>query len=153
MNATDVLLGAMAVIVALLLAWGSTPVGRWVLFGSGLLVAVLLFLPGGQITGLIGNDAVAALRRAAARTPWDVSDWTHFVIFVWLGLVVWLGRADLRGMKACGLVLGLAAAAELAQGWAPGREPRADDLVLNLAGGAVGLALGVLACWLSRKGR
>ena len=56
--------------------------------------------------------------------------------------LVWLCRADLRGWKAWGLVVVLAVAAELAQDLAPGRSPRVDDVLLNLAGGMVGLLLG-----------
>ncbi|MGY0652477.1 VanZ family protein [Luteimonas sp. A537] len=143
MGASDLLLGAMALAVGLLLAWRSGPASRWVLFGSAMAVSALLFLPGEQITGLIGKEGVGALRRVAAGTPWDVSDWTHFVIFVWLGLLVWLCRPDLRGWRAWGLIVFLAVAAELAQGLAPGREPRVDDVLLNLAGGMAGLLVGV----------
>lgn len=143
MAASDVLLGGMALAVGLLLAWRSGPVGRVALFGSAMVVSALLFLPGEQIAALIGKDAIAWFRGAAARTPWDVSEWTHFVIFIWLGLLVWLCRADLRGWKAWGLVVVLSVAAELAQGLAPGREPRVDDVLLNLAGGMAGLLVGV----------
>ncbi|MBJ7574380.1 VanZ family protein [Luteimonas sp. MC1828] len=143
MGPTDLLLGAMALVVGLLLAWRSGPVARVALFGSAMVMSALLFLPGEQITGLLGKDGVGALHQFAARTPLDVSEWTHFVIFVWLGLLVWLCRADLRGWKAWGLVVGLAVAAELTQGLAPAREPRVDDVLLNLAGGMAGLLVGV----------
>ncbi|MGY1457333.1 VanZ family protein [Luteimonas sp. A534] len=144
MGASDLLLGAMALAVGLLLAWRSGPVARLLLFGSAMAVSALLFLPGEQITGFLGKDGVRALRQMAASTPWDVSEWTHFVIFVWLGLLVWLCRRDLRGWQAWGLVAVLAVSAELAQGLAPGREPRLDDVLLNIAGGMAGLLIGLV---------
>lgn len=145
MGAADLLLGAMALIVGLLLAWRSGPLGRLLLFGSAILVSALLFLPGVQIAGLVGPDAIKAMRRASAGTPWDISDWTHFAIFAWLGLLVWLCRVDLRGWKAWALLVLLAVAAEVAQGLAPARAPRLDDVLLNLAGGMAGLLLAMLA--------
>lgn len=143
MNAADVLLAVLVLAVGAALAWRSRPVARVMLFGSTLLVSGLLFLPGDQITGLVGDDAVQTLRRWARATPWSVSDWTHFVIFVWLGLLLWFGRSDLRGWKAWGLVAVLAVAAELAQGLAPGRDPQLEDVLLNLVGGVAGLLLGM----------
>ena len=145
MGVPDLLLGAMALVVGLLLAWRSGPVGRVLLFGSSLLVSGLLFLPGAQISGWVGKDAIKTLRHAVAGTPLDISDWTHFIIFAWLGLLLWLCRPDLRGWKAWGLVVLLAVAAELAQALAPARASRLDDVLLNLAGGMVGLLLAMLA--------
>ena len=144
MGASEALLGVIALAIGLLLAWRSGPVARWVLFGSAMLVSGLLFLPGEQITGLAGKEAVSGLRNLADATPWDISDWTHFVLFVWLGLMVWIARPDLRGWKIWMLVGFLAIAAELGQGLAPGRAPRVDDVALNVAGGTAGVLLGIL---------
>src|SRR5690606_33571830 len=105
------------------LAWRSGPVARVVLFGSAMLVSGLLFLPGSQLAGLVGRDAMRCAEGWAAKTPWAVSDWMHFLIFAWLGLLLWLARADFRGWKGWALVTGLAVAAEVAQGLAPAREP------------------------------
>ena len=132
------------------MAWGSGPVARVVLFITALVVAAMLFLPGSQLAAIVGADAVAAMTRMVADTPWSLSDWLHFLIFVWLGLLLWLGRADLRGWKAWSLIAVLAVAAELAQGFAPERSPRVDDVFLNLAGGMVGLMAGVLLTRLRR---
>lgn len=145
MGAPDLLLALLALGVGVYLAWGSGPVARVLLFATSILVAAMLFLPGSQLSAIIGADTVAGLKQAAAHTPWGMSEWLHFGIFVWLGLVVWLGRPDLRGWKAVVLVAGLAVAAEVAQGLAPERAPRVGDVVLNLAGGFVGLSLGVVA--------
>ena len=144
LSTSDLLLGVMALGMGVLLAWRSSWGARLLLFGSALLISALLFLPGAQITGWIGKDAVVVLRGLASDTPWDVSDWTHFVIFLWLGLLVWLGRPDLRGWKAWCLVVVLAVAAELAQGLAPARSPEIEDVFLNLAGSMVGILLGML---------
>lgn len=140
---TDILLAVMALAVGLVLAWRANARARLLLFGSALVVSGLLFMPGEQITGAVGKDGIRWLRELAGRTPWDVSDWTHFLIFVWLGLLLWLARADLRGWKAWALVAVLAVAAELAQGLAPERSPRLDDVLLNLIGGMVGVLLGI----------
>src|SRR5690606_24891868 len=127
-------LAVLALGVGLVLAWRSGPVARVALFVSALVVSAMLFLPGGQLAGLIGKDATKALKAGVAGTPWELSDWVHFVIFAWLGFLLWVGRTDLRGWKAWGLLVVLAVAAEVAQGLAPGREPRLDDVMLNLAG-------------------
>lgn len=143
MGMGDLFLAALALAVGLVLSWRSDPSARLLVFGSAVIISALLFLPGEQITGAIGREAVAVLGRLAGRTPWGISDWTHFLVFAWLGFLLWLARADLRGWKAWALVIGLAVAAELAQGLAPGRSPRVDDVLLNLAGGMLGIIVAV----------
>ena len=91
------------------------------------------------------------MRRLAAPTPWDVAEWVHFLIFLWLGLLLWLGRADLRNWKGWALVIALAAGAELAQGLAPNREPRLGDVFLNVAGGMAGILLAIALRKLARR--
>lgn len=91
------------------------------------------------------------MEHAVADTPWELSEWLHFLIFAWLGLLLWLGRVDLRGWKAWALVAVLAIAAELAQGLAPGRAPRLDDVVTNLVGGVTGILLGMALCRLKKQ--
>lgn len=153
MQMTDILLAVMALAVGLVLAWRASARARLLLFGSALVVSGLLFMPGEQITGAVGKDGIRWLRELAGRTPWDVSDWTHFLIFVWLGLLLWLARTDLRGWKAWCLVAVLAVAAELAQGLAPERSPRLDDVLLNLIGGMVGVLLGIGTRLITRPGK
>jgi hypothetical protein len=140
---TDLLLAVLALCVGATLAWRADAGARWLVFGSALLVSGLLFMPGEQITGLVGKDGIRWMRGMADMTPWDISDWTHFLIFVWLGLLVWLARADLRGWKGWGVIAGLAIAAEFAQILAPERSPEMDDVLLNLTGGMVGVLLGI----------
>ena len=155
MSATDLLLAAMALCVGVALAWRSGPTAKIVLFASAILVSCLLFLPGSQLAELIGKDAMRWTTRLAARTPWAVSDWMHFVIFVWLGLLLWLGRPDLRGWKGWAAIVVLAVAAELAQGLSADRESRLDDVFLNLAGGMMGVVMGIgvraVVVWKARK--
>lgn len=143
MSATDVLLAVMALCVGAALAWRSGPVARVVLFASAMVVSGLLFLPGSQLTALAGEGLTGWMTGLAAATPWSLSDWMHFVIFAWLGLLLWLGRPDLRGWKGWGAIVVLAVAAELAQGLSGDREARVDDVLLNLAGGMVGVVLGI----------
>ncbi|WP_160319417.1 VanZ family protein [Stenotrophomonas koreensis] len=139
---SDILLALLVLGAGAFFAYRASPVAQAVLFGSAMLASGLLFLPGEQITGLVGAEGIGWLRRWAAHTPFDISQWTHFLIFAWLGLLLWLGRVDLRGWKAWAMVAVLAIAAELAQGLAPGRAPRLDDVVTNLVGGVTGLLLG-----------
>lgn len=140
---SDAVLAVLALMVGIALAWRAGPRLRLVVFGSAIVVSGLLFMPGEQIAGVVGPKGLRALKTLAARTHWDVSEWTHFLIFAWLGLLLWLARADFRGWKGWALVAGLAVAAEVAQGLAPAREPRLDDVLLNLAGGMVGVVLGI----------
>jgi VanZ family protein len=92
----------------------------------------------------VGRDGIGQMRRLAAHTPLAAAEWAHLLIFLWLGLLLWLGRSDLRNWKGWALVAVLAVAAELAQGLTPGREPRVDDVVLNLAGGMAGIVLAIV---------
>ncbi|NLA68346.1 MAG: VanZ family protein [Gammaproteobacteria bacterium] len=151
MTLPDLVLAALALAVSLVLAWRARPLAKVVLFVSALLIAGMLFLPGSQLTAIVGKDAVAWLTRVAARTPWNVSDWMHFGIFVWLGSLIWLARPGLRGWKSWLLVIVLSAAAELAQGLAPDRESRLDDVFLNLAGGMAGILLAQVGLLLARR--
>src|SRR5690606_22269519 len=100
MQLTDVLLAVLALAVGLALAWRASGLARLLVFGSAVLVSGLLFMPGEQITGLVGKDGIRSLRALAGLTPWDISELTHFFIFVWLGLLLWLARPDMRGWKA-----------------------------------------------------
>ena len=153
MGTPDLVLAALALVVGVALAWRSGPGTRIVLFVSAALVSAMLFLPGSQLTAMIGKDTVKALERLVAATPWRLSDWLHFGIFAWLGMLLWLGRQDLRGWKAWGLMVVLAAAAEVAQGLTPDRSPRLDDVLLNLAGGMAGLLMGMMFVALGRPSR
>lgn len=139
----DALLAVLVMGVGFFLARRSRPLVAVVLFVSAITVSAMLFLPGSQLTSILGNDGVRLLNRFAAATPWSVSEWMHVFIFMWLGLLLWLGRADLRGWKAWALIVVLAAASELAQGLTPGREPKLDDVLLNLAGGMAGIVLAI----------
>ncbi|GHD67425.1 hypothetical protein GCM10007164_07420 [Luteimonas padinae] len=153
MDASELILAALVLLVGGVLAWRSGPLARVVLFLSAVVTSAMLFLPGSQLTAIIGKDAVRTLNRMVADTPWTLSDWLHFAIFVWLGLMLWLGRADLRGWKAWALVVVLAVAAEVAQGLTPERSPRVDDVLLNLAGGMAGLLMGIACVAMAHGGR
>lgn len=148
MTVANLLLAVLVLVVGVVLAWGSGPTGRLLLFGSAMFVSALLFLPGDQITGFFGETVVTEVERMAQLTPWSPSDWTHFGVFAWLGMLLWLGRADLRGWKAWLVLLLLAVAAEMLQALAPERSARFDDVLLNIAGGMAGLllAMGFRAC-------
>lgn len=143
-SVSDLLLGMLVLAVGWFLARRGRPLVRVLVLGSAVVVSALLFLPGSQITAFVGSDGVGHMTRLAARTPWVAAEWVHFLIFLWLGLLLWLGRADLRNWKGWALVIALAAGAELAQGLTPGREPRLGDVFLNIAGGMAGILLAIL---------
>lgn len=145
------LLGIMVLGVAWFLARRGRPLMRVLVFLSALAVSALLFLPGRQIHRAVGRDAVSRMGDLAAHTPWVVAEWVHFLIFLWVGLLLWLGRADLRNWKGWALVAVLAVAAEAAQALAPSRSPRLDDVLLNLAGGMAGILLAIALRWLQRR--
>lgn len=148
---SDLLLAVLVLAVGWFLARRGRPLVRVLVFSSALVVSALLFLPGAQIRGVVGADGIGLLGRLAAQTPWSVAEWVHFLIFLWLGLLLWLGRADLRNWKGWALVVVLAVAAELAQDLAPGRSPRLDDVLLNLAGGMAGIVLAIMLRWIARR--
>ncbi|MGY0633804.1 VanZ family protein [Luteimonas sp. A478] len=147
---SDLLLGLLVLAAGFFLARRGSPLTRVFIFGSALAVSALLFLPGEQVTGFVGRDGIGQMRRFAAHTPWAVAEWVHLLIFLWLGLLLWLGRPDLRNWRGWALVAALAVAAELAQGLTPGREPRLDDVLLNLVGGMAGIVMAILLRRLSR---
>ncbi|MGY0561667.1 VanZ family protein [Luteimonas sp. A277] len=148
---TDVLLGVLVLAVGFFLIRRGSLLTRVLVFGSALVVSALLFLPGEQITGFVGRDGIGLMRRLAAHTPWAPAEWVHVLIFLWLGLLLWLGRADLRNWKGWALVAVLAVAAEVAQVLTPEREPRVGDVLLNLAGGMAGIVLAILLRRVSRR--
>lgn len=139
MTPSDILLIILALAVSTGLAWRAGRTWRVLLFASALAVSALLFFPGARLAAFIGPDLLAFLEGMAARTPWKLPDWIHFVIFVWLGLLLWLARPDLRGSKGIALLVVLAVAAELSQGLTATREVRVGDALLNLMGCAVGV--------------
>lgn len=110
--------------------------------GATALAALLLLAP----TGRLGQIPLASL--------------AHVPLFAVL-VVVWmraLAALGLHGWRAVGLCVGagvvFAAGSELAQAWIPGRWPGVGDLMRNLLGLAIGLALcPVLARPPSRRGR
>lgn len=147
---SDLLLGVLVLAAGWFLTRRGGILFRVLFFGSALAISVLLFLPGSQIS-VFGPEGIGLLRRLSAHTPWGVSEWVHFLVFLWLGLLLWLGRSDLRNWKGWAVIVVLAVAAELAQDLAPGRSPRLDDVLLNLAGGMAGIVLGIALRKLRRR--
>ena len=143
MVGSSFLLSFMVLAVGCFLAWRGRPLPRLIIFGSALTVSALLFFPGAEITGFVGAESVERLRHFSDHTLWEASVWAHFLIFLWLGLLLWLCRPDLRNWKSWALVVVLAVGAELAQDLAPERSPRLEDVISNLAGGVTGLCLAI----------
>jgi hypothetical protein len=142
MDLSRALLLALICGVCLTLAWRTQLVPKLATLAGAMLASGLLFLPGPRLVAIFGAHNVAQWNRWARLTPWSLSDWAHFAIFVLLGALLWICRTDLRGWRAWAVIAVLATAAELAQELAPGRSPEIRDVVLNLLGGALGLQLG-----------
>lgn len=155
MNATDLLLACLALIVGVVLAWRSVPVVRGLVFASALVVSGLLFLPGKQLVAMLGTERVAMVERWAAATPWALSEWAHLLIFFWLAFLLWLGHKGARDWRGLILLVFLAVAAECVQALTPGREPRLMDVAVNLLGAALGVltATALLKIVVAYRGR
>ncbi|MGY1425102.1 VanZ family protein [Lysobacter sp. A289] len=147
MTLTDAVLLALALGVSLWLGRGSGRSGQVLLVLSALAISALLFLPTAWLQTAAGPSLMSSLEVVAARLSWELSDAVHFLIFVWLALLLRVLRRDLRGWRGIAVLLVLAVAAELTQGLTSGREVRLDDVAINLLGAGTGLLLaaGVLA--------
>ncbi|QOY62005.1 VanZ family protein [Lysobacter sp. H21R4] len=142
MTLTDGVLLALAVGVSLWLGRGSgRRPGRALLVMSALAISALLFLPTAWLQTAAGPGGMASLEAIAARVSWDLSDAVHFLIFVWLALLLRLLRRDLRGWLGIAVLLVLAVAAELSQGLTSAREVRLDDVCINVFAAGTGLLL------------
>lgn len=109
-------------------------------FAATLLLALLL----------VPYSALEAIRHSV---PWvgATSHWLdalaprldmeHFVAFTALGSLARLAQGRARAGWTCLLLVLFSVGTELAQAWIPSRSPKADDLVLNLAGAGLGYAL------------
>jgi len=148
MTAADLLLAVMAIALAFLLARGSHPAVACMLVASALAVSALLFLPSGMLGDWVGMDHVQRLYALTRPTPLDPPEWIHVVAFAWLGLLIWLGRAGLRGWPGLLLITCLGVGAELAQWLADGRGASLGDAALNVAGGVCGMLLAIAARYL-----
>lgn len=144
MTSADLLLAAMVLGVAIFLARGSHPLLGLLLVVSAVAVSALLFLPTRELGAWIGMGRVHWFHALAGSTPLDPAEWIHLLAFAWLGLLLWLGRADLRNWKGWALLVALGVGSELAQTLTQDREPRLADVVLNLAGGVAGVLLAML---------
>lgn len=143
MTGSDVLLAVLAIGVAALLARGSHPFVAILLVASALAVSALLFLPTEMLGNLVGMDRVYRFHRLTRATPFNPPEWIHIIVFAWLGLLIWLGQAKMRGWTGMALIAALGVAAELAQWLADGREPSLADAALNVAGGLIGVLLAI----------
>lgn len=145
---------ATVVLVLLISAWlarHASVRARLTLWLSAVLVSAGLFLPPGALHRVIGDAGLAAISSVAGASPWSLEAVAHFIAFMWLALVVWLLRPDLRGWRSALLLAVLAVASELMQGLSPERTTRLDDVGVNLLGGCAGLILGVVAVHVRKR--
>ncbi|ATD66153.1 hypothetical protein CNR27_00695 [Luteimonas chenhongjianii] len=153
MTAAELLLAVMAIALAVLLARGSHPAIACMLVASALAVSALLFLPTGMLGDWVGMDHVHRLYALTRTTPLDPPEWIHVIAFAWLGLLIWVGRAGLRGWPGLLLIACLGIGAELAQWLADGREAGFGDAAFNVAGGVCGVLIAVAARYLLKHGQ
>nr|WP_255486445.1 VanZ family protein [Luteimonas sp. MC1782] len=142
----------------MLLARGSPPVVAVLLVASALAVSAMLFLPTAVLGDWFGMDRVHRLCGLTRGTPQDPPEWIHLFAFVWLGLLVWLARKDVRNWWGVVLVAAFGVAAELSQWLTDGRQPKLEDAALNVLGGLAGVLLAWIGCslmaaWGRRSGR
>lgn len=155
-TAVNVLTVLMVLGVTAWLAWGRSPGAALLLVVTSLAFSAALFLPGGQVRGLLGGTLVSWLYGTAAQLPWSLGQISHFLGFAWMGLLLWTLRPELRVLRVVGVLVLLAVLSEGVQGILAWRDARLADVVVNLMGAAAGLALGALAtllAWLLRRGR
>ena len=146
MTGMEAPLAVLALGAAFLLARGSHLLAGVLLVASALAISALLFLPTPLLSDWAGAERIEVLDRLAGRTLLPAPEWVHIIAFAWLGLLVWLGRGDLRTPRGIVLVAVFALVAELAQWLAGGREPSLWDAALNVVWGAIGI--GIASTWL-----
>ena len=122
----------------------NTTVGARLALGvTALLVSAGMFLPASTLRALVGPIGLATLSSGAS--PWSLEAVAHFIAFLWLALMVWTLRPDLRGWKALTVLVALAIAAEIIQGLTVERSTRLDDVGVNLLGAGAGVGLASIA--------
>lgn len=144
MHLADGVLLTLALAVGLSIGRRSSRATRMVLLGSALMISAAFFLPSSLLRAVLGPGALASLESVAGVFSWELADVVHFIAFLWLALMLWTLRPDLRGWRAVAGLLVLASAAELVQGLTVERSPRLDDVAVNLLGAGCGLLLAVV---------
>jgi hypothetical protein len=143
MTGPDVLLAVLTMGVAMRLAWGSHPLAGALLAASALAVSAILFLPSDWLIDLVGIQRVRWMYGVARATPLEPPEWAHVFAFLWLGLVLWLARSDLRSWKGFVMIALLSVAAEASQVLTAARTLRAMDAAVNMLGAGAGILLAV----------
>ena len=121
----------------------STRLWLYVLVGVALLLSAML-LPGSAVAWFY-SDATAPGRWLVRleQTAFPFSRWFHLLIFAWLTVCLCALFPRLRYWQVTAILLGLAVAGELVQIPVPGRTAGVGDLVDDLLG--IGLGLAVVA--------
>jgi hypothetical protein len=143
MTGPNLLLAILTTGVAMLLARKSQPLAGALLAASALAVSAILFLPTGWLIDRVGIQRVYWLYGLADPTPLEPPEWAHVFAFLWLGLVLWLARSDLRSWKGFVLIALLSVASEASQMLTADRTPRAMDAAVNMLGAGTGILLAV----------
>jgi len=106
-------------------------------FAQSLLVLqVLLLFVGTQMPG-----ALRAGLEASLHSPWGLSSWAHFVIFVGMAAVAFARPMAWPWGRVLLAALGLALVSEGLQFFAIDRHPRWVDVGIDMTGAVVGLGL------------
>ena len=153
MHFVDVLLLLLVLAVSTWIARSSSHAARVVLFGSAVVVSAALFLPSSMLRATIGPEALASIEVAFDSISWTLANVAHFTAFLWLALVVWTLRPDLRGWRSVAALGILAVASELAQRLTSERSPHLNDAGVNLMGAGMGLLLAAIGSAFGRMMR
>lgn len=147
MTLSEAVLLVLVAAVSLWLGRGAGRFGRVLLVISALVISALFFLPSSSLRTAAGPGIVGSLYAFVGKLSWDLPDAVHFVIFIWLAMLLRLLRRDLRGWRGLVVLLVLSGAAEATQALTDTREARLSDVVTNLMGAGVGVLLseGLLA--------
>lgn len=145
MSGADLLLVVLVVGVATFLARGSHLLVGVLLVVTALALSAILFLPTGMLVEWIGRGWMDRMYGWTRGTPWDPPEWIHLLAFLWLGFLLWMTRPATRSWWGLALIVVLAGGAELAQELARGRTPNLEDVILNVVGALLGVAMGI-AC-------
>lgn len=96
MQFVDFFLLLLVVVVSAWISRGKGLAARTVLFGTALLISAALFLPLSVLQLLAGRGGIEFVEAVAAEFRWTVAEGAHFLAFLWLSLVLWVLRPDLR---------------------------------------------------------
>ena len=113
-----------------------------------LVILVAVLLPNGNLAWMREHWAWFNRPMSWIEATGGPVNLVHLALFVLLGGIVRLGWPGMRWRQWLGGVLLIGVVTELAQLWIPGRDPRASDVLVDVAAGMLGWWLAALPCLL-----